>query len=98
MSASTPAEMSQTDQLFEMVLARQNTLEAVLMLLWDSHPDRESIRTAAKLVIEARAANDLNDHASELALAIRANARQATLDAVFHEIPSASADVDSHKP
>ena len=81
-------EMTQTDQLLEMVFARLSTIESVLMLFWNEQPNRAELRATAATILDIRETIGLAEPSSDLSLAIRAKARRASFETIFHELLS----------
>ena len=83
-----PDEMTQPDQLLEMVLARISTIETALMLFWNEQPNRAELRATAAKILDIRESIGLAEPSSDLSLAIREKARRASFETIFHELLS----------
>ena len=83
-----PDEMTQPDQLLEIVLARISTIETALMLFWSDQPNRAELRATAAKILDIRESIGLAEPSSDLLLAIREKARRASFETIFHELLS----------
>ena len=88
---STP---SPQDKIDEFLLARIAALETIVMLLWNEHPNRGDVRSAAKTIFEAEASNDLASLSGDIPVDIRAQANQFVFERVFSELLSGSEQVE----
>lgn len=72
----------------EYLLARIAALESIIMLMWNDHPNRESIRDAARLLFDAKVSNDLASSSADIPIEIRQKAIESVLKRVFYELPT----------
>lgn len=96
MSTQNPSELSETELLFAMIMARLEVIESTLMVALKDHPDRASIESSVRLIAEARTANGLHATTSELGLQISLDARRDSLAAIFPEPAPMSGSVQPH--
>ena len=78
------------DKIDEYLLARISALETIVMLLWNEHPNRGGVRSAAKTIFEAEASNDLASLSGDVPVDIRAQANKSVFERVFSELLSES--------
>ena len=88
------SDISSQDQMNEYLLARIAALEAIVMLLWNDHPNRNAVRNGAQKIFESEASNDLASSSSDTSVGTRALANKAVFERVFSELLSESHETE----
>jgi hypothetical protein len=90
--------LSPEDKMNIYTLGRIRAMETVLMLLWNSHPDRETVKADSLYWAEAVEAIGLHSDQTDEEMRVRKVAYQQTFDAIFAELPPEAANAPARKP